>query len=95
MDEKLKSIFWNEQYYMKTLKDKSYILKSKAFILTMIPSYITYYHFYESKIRRHSFLIQLIIIYNIYKLSLYTLVSYEITKKIDEQIEKSEETQNN
>ncbi len=90
MDEKLKSIFWDEQNYLRTRRENKYSLTFKGFVMTMIPTFVTYYNFYESRIRRNSFLLQFIIIYSLYKLSIYSLVSYEIGKKIEGEIKTSE-----
>jgi len=89
MDDRLKKKFWNKQKYLETFKSKKNKYRIKALLMTLFPTYIMYYHLYESSIRKHSFLLQLIVIYNLFKLSQIILVANDINK-IDFDIEITE-----
>ncbi len=83
MDDILKMKFWNRQKYIETFDSRKYSYRFKAILMTLFPSYVLYYHFYENKIRKYSFLLQFIVIYNLYKYWKYYFISYDIEKEND------------
>ena len=80
MNKTLYEKFWSNQNQMKLLNSKKYKYKTKALLMTLLPTYIVYFNFYENKIRKHSFILQFIIIYNLYKFILTTQLSYDSLK---------------
>lgn len=89
MDEKLKIKFWHIQKYSELYQTHKFYYRSKAFIFTFIPSYLIYYNFYESSIRKHSFIFQFLSIYVLYKISLRSLLEFDVEKNENSYIEKN------
>lgn len=81
MEERLKKNFWIDQRKMELYKKNKFKYNLKAFIMTLFPSYIAYYHFYENQIRRFSFVVQFIVIFNLYKIFKSSLLRMDIEKE--------------
>lgn len=83
MEEGLKIEFWKNQEKMKLYSNNKHKYRFKALFLTLLPTYLAYYNLYESKIRKYSFLIQSLIIYSVYKISLKNILNYDLDKLND------------